>query len=270
VLGALMPGELVVPVPMVNAGEVDHLRGRLPGFAAGGVVSSYSGAVPGLAPWMGRQELATQAMLEKLTAAAATAALKAAPVLGASSSVGVSAARTGSVAVEENFARRLLAQYGWAASQMNSLIPLWMRESGWNPYAVNPSSGAYGIPQSLGHGHPYNLGDYQNQIIWGLNYIKGRYGSPAAAEGHEQAFGWYDKGGYLPPGMSVAYNGTGRPEHVSTQADMAGVIAELKGLRADHDALRRELVAAVGKVAPATAAGVSRSLDGLARGVVTR
>src|SRR5262249_60479005 len=33
-----MPGELVVPTAMVNAGAVDHLRGMLPGFAAGGAV----------------------------------------------------------------------------------------------------------------------------------------------------------------------------------------------------------------------------------------
>lgn len=34
----LTPGELVVPVGMVRAGAVDHLRGMLPGFAAGGTV----------------------------------------------------------------------------------------------------------------------------------------------------------------------------------------------------------------------------------------
>ena len=57
------------------------------------------------------------------------------------------------------------------------LIKLWNQESGWSAYAVNPSSGAYGIPQSLGHGHPYNLGDYKAQIEWGINYIAGRYGN---------------------------------------------------------------------------------------------
>jgi hypothetical protein len=35
-----MPGEVVVPTQMVNAGAVDHLRGRLPGFGAGGVVGN--------------------------------------------------------------------------------------------------------------------------------------------------------------------------------------------------------------------------------------
>jgi cell wall-associated NlpC family hydrolase len=55
----LSRGELVVPTHMVQAGAVDHLRGRIPGFAAGGVASqgaSYlrawqtrRGGVPGAA-----------------------------------------------------------------------------------------------------------------------------------------------------------------------------------------------------------------------------
>ena len=91
---------------------------------------------------------------------------------------GVTGAFTHSAAVAQAYARSLLSQYHWSQSQMGPLIALWNQESGWNPYAVNPSSGAYGIPQSLGHGHPYNLGDYKNQIIWGLNYIRATYGSP--------------------------------------------------------------------------------------------
>jgi hypothetical protein len=128
--------------------------------------------------------------------------------------MGDSGARTHSAAVAQAYARSLLSQYGWSGSQMSSLIPLWNQESGWNAYAVNPSSGAYGIPQSLGHGHPYNLGDYKNQIIWGLNYIRGRYGSPAAAERHELAYNWYDKGGWLMPGLTLAMNKTGKPERI--------------------------------------------------------
>lgn len=38
VAAMLMPGEVVVPTNMVNSGAVDHLRGKLPGFAAGGQV----------------------------------------------------------------------------------------------------------------------------------------------------------------------------------------------------------------------------------------
>jgi hypothetical protein len=132
----------------------------------------------------------------------------------AAAAVASSGARTGSAAVEQRYAAGLLGSYGWPGGEMGPLVALWNRESGWNPYAVNPSSGAYGIPQSLGHGHPYNLGDYKAQIIWGLNYIAGRYGSPGAAWAHELQFGWYDRGGWLPPGVSLAANFTGRPERV--------------------------------------------------------
>lgn len=37
---------------------------------------------------------------------------------------------------------------------------------------INASSGAYGIPQALGHGHVFDLGDARAQIAWGLNYIR--------------------------------------------------------------------------------------------------
>lgn len=111
---------------------------------------------------------------------------------------------SGGALVAQKYAQSLLSMYGWAAGQMNSLIPLWNQESGWNDNAVNASSGAYGIPQSLGHGHPYALGDYKNQIIWGLNYIRQRYGSPAGAWAHEEAFNWYARGtGGAKPGLAV-------------------------------------------------------------------
>jgi cell wall-associated NlpC family hydrolase len=106
------------------------------------------------------------------------------------------------VAGAETYATRRMRAYGWSTGQMGSLKPLWTRESGWNRFARNPSSGAYGIPQAL---PPTKMpfaaqagGGSQAgpQIDWGLNYIKTRpgYGSPAAAWAHEQAFGWYGNG----------------------------------------------------------------------------
>jgi hypothetical protein len=80
----------------------------------------------------------------------------------------------------------------------------------------------------LGHGHVFSLGDYVAQIRWGLNYIAGRYGSPAAAWGHELSAGWYDRGGFLPPGLSLSYNGTGRPEKVSSPGSEDRLIAEVR------------------------------------------
>ena len=93
-------------------------------------------------------------------------------------------------------AKRMLAHYGWGAGQFSCLDLLWTRESGWNVYARNPRSGAYGIPQALpgrkmASAGPYWRSDPATQIRWGLTYIKGRYGSPCGAWAHERARGWY-------------------------------------------------------------------------------
>lgn len=78
-------------------------------------------------------------------------------------------------------------------SQFASLVKLWNQESGWNPQALNKSSGAFGIVQSLPasklpQGRNTNA---QGQIDWGLSYIMQRYGSPNAAWAHEVANNWY-------------------------------------------------------------------------------
>lgn len=135
---------------------------------------------------------------------------------------GQGGAQSGSAAAAQAYARTQLAGHGWGASQMQPLIYLWNQESGWNDNAVNPTSGAYGIPQSLGHGHPYNLGDYVSQINWGLNYIAGSYGSPSSAWSHEQAFNWYDKGGMWPSG-TMGMNTSGSAEGVLTGAGVQRV-----------------------------------------------
>ena len=83
-------------------------------------------------------------------------------------------------------AQQMLGQFGWSASQFSCLEPLWYHESGWNPNAENPSSGAYGIPQALHGSLMASAGsDWKTnpatQIRWGLSYIHDRYGSPCGA-----------------------------------------------------------------------------------------
>ncbi len=93
-------------------------------------------------------------------------------------------------------ARDMLAARGYGDDQYQCLYALWMKESGWNVYAQNPTSGAYGIPQSLPGNKMATAGaDWQTnpatQITWGLGYIEGRYGTPCGAWGHSQANNWY-------------------------------------------------------------------------------
>lgn len=87
-------------------------------------------------------------------------------------------------------------RYGWGADQFQCLSLLWEKESNWNHTAQNPSSGAYGIPQSLPGSKMASHGaDWQTnpatQISWGLDYISERYGTPCGAWGHSQSVGWY-------------------------------------------------------------------------------
>lgn len=91
---------------------------------------------------------------------------------------------------------RLLKRFGWSRRQFRYLDPLWERESSWNVRAYNPYTGAYGIPQAEPGDKMASAGrnwrtSARTQILWGLRYIKGRYGSPKAAWQHELSTGWY-------------------------------------------------------------------------------
>ena len=95
----------------------------------------------------------------------------------------------------QDIARALLADRG-ESGQFDCLDQLWTRESEWQVQNTNPSSGAYGIPQSLPASKMAAAGDDwrtnpETQIRWGLGYIDGRYGSPCAAWSHSQSYNWY-------------------------------------------------------------------------------
>jgi hypothetical protein len=82
-------------------------------------------------------------------------------------------------------ARAMLGEDGWGEDQFGCLDRLWTRESNWDHRAENPSSGAFGIPQSLPGDKMASAGaDWRTnpltQIEWGLGYIRDVYGSPAA------------------------------------------------------------------------------------------
>lgn len=94
------------------------------------------------------------------------------------------------------YALSQFSQFGWADSELQPLINLWNRESGWNPNSHNRRSGAHGIPQALpgrkmaSEGSDWSTNG-RTQIRWGLKYIRGRYGSPSSAWAHFRSKGWY-------------------------------------------------------------------------------
>ena len=93
-------------------------------------------------------------------------------------------------------ARIMVADRGWGEEQMSCLVSLWNKESGWDYTADNPSSSAYGIPQSLPGSKMASAGaDWETnpvtQITWGLGYIENRYGTPCGAWSHSKSHDWY-------------------------------------------------------------------------------
>ncbi|PYY65112.1 hypothetical protein DEJ30_04680 [Curtobacterium sp. MCPF17_003] len=135
-------------------------------------------------------------------AAANTAAANAGSGGATSGGTGSSYPSTGGVAVDptaaQAYARSALGSYGWGSDQFSCLVSLWTQESGWRANALNASSGAYGIPQSLPAEKMAVAGadwrtNANTQIDWGLAYIKSAYGSPCGAWGHEMSVNphWY-------------------------------------------------------------------------------
>ncbi|WP_433732697.1 transglycosylase SLT domain-containing protein [Nocardia sp. CA-129566] len=82
------------------------------------------------------------------------------------------------------------------AHQFDSFDKLVTRESGWDPFATNPSTGAYGLGQALPpekmatHGMDWRFNPL-TQIRWTYDYMIQRYGSPESAWVFWQAHHWY-------------------------------------------------------------------------------
>jgi phage-related protein len=124
-----------------------------------------------------------------------------------------------------------MPSWGWGeGAQWAALDWLISHESGWNPKAENPTSTASGLAQfidgtwnaykgigvSATHAADASINDQASALF---RYIKDRYSTPAGAKAFWQSHHWYDQGGYIPPGLTTVYNGTGRPEPVLTAAE---------------------------------------------------
>lgn len=98
------------------------------------------------------------------------------------------------------YARSIMGHWGWGPFQWPYWEDLGNRESGWRWNALNRSSGAYGIPQSLPASKMASAGaDWRTnagtQLDWMAGYIRERYGGPYGAIQWHNAHNWYGDGG---------------------------------------------------------------------------
>ena len=188
--GVGIGASLTVTDQMIKAGAAAKTT-------AGQAMNTYQArnALTGLAAvgWQEAQAQAAKKAAAARAAAQATAQSTPTPQPAQSTPTPAAPAPNGT---PQQIAEAMLGSFGWSSSQFSCLDPLWAHESGWSVTAYNAGTGAYGIPQALPGSRMASAGpDWQanaaTQIRWGLEYIKGTYGSPCGAWDHEQATGWY-------------------------------------------------------------------------------
>lgn len=78
----------------------------------------------------------------------------------------------------------------FGAGEFKAFDAIVHKESTWNPEAVNPSSGACGLPQALPCSKIKDKSP-EGQVKWMIDYIADRYGTPSNAWRIWQTQGWY-------------------------------------------------------------------------------
>lgn len=217
VLLAAMPGEVVVPTHMVDAGLIDHLKGLIPGFAAGGMVNLDQ---PG--QWSATQEgswgQATVAAWAQSTKSAFNQAATAAAQVA---NVGSGVARWTSLV------DKALAMENMPLTLASKVLAQMQTESGGNPNAINltdinaqmgdPSRGLLQVIMStfdMYHwpGTSMNIFDPLANIAAAINYARAVYGPSLSDQYGGMGSGHgYAGGGFLPAGQ-WGYVGENGPE----------------------------------------------------------
>ena len=130
-----------------------------------------------------------------------------------------------------------MKQAGIPASWFSSINYIVTHESGWNPHATNPSSGAYGLPQALPASKLAAAGrDWRDnpitQLKWMKNYVN-RYGGGPGAAAFWRSHHWYANGGWADK-LAIFGEVPGEPElAINPARDTAeGHIAEAIEARA--------------------------------------
>jgi hypothetical protein len=258
-----MAGELVVPKHLVDAGMVDHLRGMIPGFAAGGVVGKTLAAENAIGS--ADVDWASLAAI-----AFAQAAVKASQVVASGFLGPGSGNYAADIATVLTSLRLPLSLVGNWLSQIQT-------ESGGNLRAVNltdsnaqaghPSVGLLQLipgtfaafagpylhtPPLVNFGGGFVSLDPMAQIYAGIHYALARYdGSMAAVIGH--GHGYHDGGPITEPIFGIGPSGTRYSFEAGESVLSAGAGDQIVALLM---AILAELRMAPGK----TAAGVTKGV----------
>ena len=187
VLAALMPGELVVPEPMVSAGAADHLRGAIPGFAAGG----YVGTAPGLGAYAGTQSAAVSTSMIGAMKTAMAAGANSASVAASASQYGGSLTNSlGSYPADFRMIMSYLIGHGFTKIGAAGVVGNIQAESGGNVEAIEAGGGGgEGLIQWTGHG-TFVTGNYTADLakqLAGILTFGGGARAVNAAESPAQA-----------------------------------------------------------------------------------
>ncbi len=83
-----------------------------------------------------------------------------------------------------------LVRVEFGEDQVQSFDNIVIHESGWDPKAVNPNGGACGLFQALPCSKMKST-NLEDQIAFGLDYIKARYGTPNQAWAFWKEHNWY-------------------------------------------------------------------------------
>ena len=163
------------------------------GVLAGDGSQSSTAAVGANRINLAAEEVEREPVISRSDTRGSTDAAKAAE-LGQASGKGMSAIADMSGEDPREIAKALLTEFGFGQDQFGCLDSLYNSESHWRVDADNPNSSAYGIPQALTQLHDLPA-DYMTsaeaQIRWGLDYIKGRYGTPCNAYAFKRSSGFY-------------------------------------------------------------------------------
>jgi hypothetical protein len=107
--------------------------------------------------------------------------------------------------------RQVAAQFGWSeGAEWDAIVRLIQKESSWNPNAANPTSNARGLFQKMTSAHGPVEPTPAGQAAWGLDYIRGRYGTPTAALAFHNARNYYAGGGFVRPADPFDNGGVAR------------------------------------------------------------